>query len=164
MNSEGVPQVIPISMPQSLSQNYLHIIYSTLKRHPHLGNRLLRKELHAYLIGICDNFESPVISINGVEDHVHILCRLSRKVPIMELIKHLKSSSTRWIKAHTNGPRWFYWQKGYGSFSISPSHVKPLVDYIENQEGHHRKESFQDEFRRFLKKDDLDWDERYVWD
>jgi putative transposase len=80
------------------------------------------------------------------------------------LIRELKRESSKWIKQKDPRLRTFQWQEGYGAFSVSPSHVKRLRAYIANQEAHHRKESFQDEFRRILQKYDVEYDERYVWD
>jgi len=120
--------------------------------------------MHEYLGGICRELDCPAIRIGGVEDHVHVLCRLGRSIRIADLLRNLKRDSSKWAKAEFSGLRDFSWQAGYGAFSISPSHVDRLVSYISNQHEHHRKESFQDEFRRLLRKYDVEWDERYVWD
>jgi putative transposase len=98
-----------------------------------------------------------------VEDHVHLLVRFGRTVTIANLIKELKRTSSIWIKDEF-GINAFEWQSGYGAFSISPAHLQILVKYIKNQEEHHKKVSFQDEFRRLLKKYQIEYDERYVWD
>ena len=102
--------------------------------------------------------------VGGVEDHVHILCRLSRTSSIAELVRELKRESSKWIKTKDEALWDFHWQDGYGAFSISPSHVEELRTYIANQEMHHRQESFQDEFRRILKKYGVEYDERYACD
>ncbi len=151
-------------MPQSLVRAYLHIVFSTKNRQRFLTDKTVRQECHAYLAGACKNMGSPSIKIGGADDHVHILCFLSKTQSIADLVKELKRESSKWAK--TKGPEMasFYWQNGYGAFSISPSHVEALKKYIENQEEHHRKESFQDEFRRLLTKYGLEFDERYVWD
>jgi putative transposase len=148
----------------SLSQIYLHIVFSTKERFPFLADKNLRTRAHAYMAGICKNLESPALIIGGVEDHVHLLCRLSRTKAVADLIHEVKRSSSLWIKEQPGGPASFYWQDGYGTFSISPSHVEPLKKYIANQEEHHRKEAFQDEFRRLCKKYGVELDERYAWD
>jgi hypothetical protein len=98
-----------------------------------------------------------------VEDHVHILCRLSKTLCIAELVRESKRESSRWIKSEARTLGRFAWQSGYGAFSVSPSHVEPLKEYIADQERHHRRETFQDEFRRLLRKYGLECDERYVW-
>ncbi|MBI1831156.1 MAG: IS200/IS605 family transposase [Planctomycetes bacterium] len=151
-------------MPQSLAQIYLHIVFSTKNRKPSLQDAVIRDEMHKYLGGLCNGLGCPVLRVGGVEDHVHILCRLGRTVSIAEFIKELKRESSIWVK--TKGPAFddFHWQGGYGAFSISPSHVEAVRQYIANQEEHHRTVTFQDEFRRLLVKYGLEYDERCVWD
>jgi putative transposase len=151
-------------MSQSLVQIYVHIVFSTKERRPFLQDPIIRGRMHAYLQGICEKQKSPSIAIGGVEDHVHILCRLGKTLDVSALIKALKQSSSIWIKSEFAKQRAFHWQNGYGAFSVSPSHVPALKEYIHNQEEHHRRESFQDEFRRLLKKYGIEYDERYVWD
>jgi REP element-mobilizing transposase RayT len=151
-------------MPQSLSQIYLHIVFSTKNRAPLLRDKSVREALHAYLAGTCRNLESPSLIVGGVEDHVHILCRFAKNVTIAQLIRELKRESSKWIKTNGGALASFYWQNGYGVFSISPAHVPALREYIAHQEEHHRNETFQEEFRRLLKKYGVAYDERYVWD
>jgi REP element-mobilizing transposase RayT len=151
-------------MPQSLAQIYLHLVFSTKGRQPFLADHAIREQLHAYLSGACRNLDSSSLEIGGVEDHVHILCRHSRNHSVAELVRDLKRESSKWLKLQASRLRDFQWQGGYGAFSVSPTHIAPLRRYIADQESHHRKESFQDEFRRLLKKYNLDYDERYVWD
>ncbi len=150
-------------MPQSLAQIYLHIVYSTKDRRPFLADLELRERTHAYLAGICRNHDSPAIIIGGVQDHVHLLCRLGRTITIADLVRELKRDSSKWAKEQAPGLGLFQWQAGYGTFSVSPSHVEPLKRYIARQDDHHRRESFQDEFRRLLNKYGIEYDERYVW-
>ncbi|MFN0053334.1 MAG: IS200/IS605 family transposase [Planctomycetales bacterium] len=151
-------------MPQSLSKVYLHVVYSTKDRRPFLQDKQIRQRAHAYLAAACDRLECPKIKIGGVEDHVHILCHLSRNISIADLVREIKRESSKAIKEMGAGLDKFQWQRGYGAFSASPSHVAPLKTYIANQASHHQRESFQDEFRRLLRKYDVDYDERYVWD
>ena len=151
-------------MPQSLAQIYLHLVFSTKDRRPYLRDPGIREKLHGYLAGICRNLDSPSLRVGGTEDHVHVACRLSRKHTIAELVGKLKEKSSKWIKGQSPTLSDFYWQAGYGAFSVSPGHVSALLEYIVNQEEHHRKESFQDEFRRLLKKYGVEYNERYVWD
>ncbi len=152
-------------MPQSLAQIYLHIVFSTKHRMPFLKDREVREAMHAYLAGICKKSGSPALRIGGTEDHVHIACRFSRRHVVADLLRKLKEGSSKWVKGRA-APALadFYWQRGYGAFSVSPGHLPALIDYIANQEEHHRKESFQGEYRRLLKKYDVAYDERYVWD
>jgi len=151
-------------MPQSLAQVYLHIVFSTKDRTPWLSDRAIRNELHHYLGGTSNNLGCPVIRVGGVEDHIHLLCRFGRSITIADFVRDLKRESSKWLKTKSLALADFHWQNGYGSFSVSPSHVPALTTYIDNQEEHHRTESFQDEYRRVLKKYGLEWDERYVWD
>jgi REP element-mobilizing transposase RayT len=151
-------------MSQSLAQVYLHIIFSTKNRAAFFQNKQFRERLHGYLAGACKNLDSPSIIVGGVEDHLHILCRLSRTGSIATLIRELKRESSKWVKAERSDLTAFAWQSGYGAFSISPGHVAALKQYIANQEEHHRREGFQEEFRRLCKKYGLQIDERYAWD
>jgi putative transposase len=151
-------------MPQSLAKVYLHLVFSTKNRHPFLKDKALRDACHGYLAGTCKARRSPSLIVGGVEDHVHILCMLSREESIAVLVRELKRESSKALKLKAPSLRGFYWQAGYGAFSVSPSHVEALKRYIANQEEHHRKETFQDEFRRLLRKYSVEYDERYVWD
>lgn len=151
-------------MPQSLAQVYLHVVFSTKNRIPFLKDKPLRAGMHAYLAGACNGLGSPALKVGGVEDHVHILCRLSRTIAMADLVKGVKQESSKWVKGRDAGLGDFYWQDGYGAFSVSPSHLARLEAYIENQEAHHRREDFQQEFLRLLKKYGVEYDERYVLD
>jgi putative transposase len=151
-------------MSQSLVQVYLHIVYSTKERRPFLRDQDLGGRLHSYLAGACKNMETPSLKIGGAEDHIHILCRMAKVISISNLIKELKRESSKWVKQQKSVLRRFYWQSGYGAFSVSPSHIDGLIEYITNQIEHHKRESFQDEFRRLCKKYSAPIDERYVWD
>jgi REP element-mobilizing transposase RayT len=160
----GTAQISGRQMPQSLVQIYIHIVFSTKDRQPFLHDAKFRNRLHAYLNGVCENHHSPSLKIGGVDDHIHILSRLSKTLDVATLIRELKRDSSKWIKDENPELQEFYWQNGYGAFSISPSHVPALIEYIANQEEHHRTESFQDEYRRLCKKYGIEIDERYVWD
>ena len=151
-------------MPQSLAQVYLHVVFSTKHRRPLLQNVALREEVHRYLGGVCRNLGVPSLIVGGVADHVHVLCRFSRTITIADFVRELKRDSSKWLKTKDRELADFHWQDGYGAFSISPSHVEALRSYIANQEKHHEKVSFQDEFRRLLKKYGVEYDEQYVWD
>jgi len=151
-------------MPQSLAQIYLHIVFSTKERRRYLQNDLIRAELHNYLGGTCRNLGCPSLCVGGVEDHIHILCRLSRTTTVADLVRELKRESSKWLKTKSPDFGISEWQAGYGAFSISPGHVEQLREYIARQAEHHTTESFQDEFRRFLRNYGIEYDERYVWD
>src|SRR5262245_30343491 len=151
-------------MPQSLAQIYLHLVFSTKDRRQFLQDSDIRNEMQHYLGGICNGLDCPILRVGGVADHVHLLCRLGRSITIADLIKELKREPSKRIKMKSPSLADFHWQNGYGAFSISPGHVEQLIAYIVNQEKHHQRESFQDEYLRLLAKYGLEWDERYVWD
>lgn len=151
-------------MPQSLVQIYAHIVFSTKNREPFLQDPTFRERTHGYLTGICHGQECPSIQIGGVADHVHILCRLSKNLDVASLIRELKRDSSKWIKENNTDLHHFYWQSGYGVFSVSPAHAPGLTEYIQHQEQHHNQETYQDEVRRLCKKYDMILDERYAWD
>jgi REP element-mobilizing transposase RayT len=150
-------------MPQSLVRNYLHITFSTKHRVKTIDEQI-QDELYKYLGGICKNNECNPIIVGGHFDHVHILCLLSQKIALMKLIEEIKSHSSSWIKTIDERYSKFYWQNGYGAFSVNPSEIEVVRKYILGQAEHHKKISFQDEYRAFLKKYNVDYDERYVWD
>lgn len=151
-------------MPQSLVQIYVHIVFSTKDRMPFLKDKVFRERTHAYLAGICNKQGCPAIIVGGIADHVHLLCRLGKQIDISSLIREIKRDSSSWVKEEDPSLAAFYWQSGYGAFSISPSHVDGLQNYIGDQENHHKTESFQDEFRRLCAKYGVAIDDRYVWD
>ena len=150
-------------MPQSLVKNYVHIVFSTKHRVP-LISKEIEEELFSYLGGICKNLECNPIQIGGHKDHIHILCLLSKKIALMDLIEKVKTNSSKWIKTKGKEFENFYWQNGYGTFSVNPTEIEIVKNYILNQEEHHKKKTFQEEFLAFLKKYYVEYDERYVWD
>jgi putative transposase len=150
-------------MAQSLVKNYLHVIFSTKHRLP-LIDEYIEKELHSYLAGICKDLECPPVKIGGYYDHVHIFCLMSKKIAVMKFLQELKANSSGWIKGKGSQYQNFYWQDGYGAFSVSHSEVEIVRTYIERQHEHHKIKTFQDEFREFLNRYEIEYDERYVWD
>ena len=120
--------------------------------------------MHAYLGGTLNELDCPVLGVGGTSDHIHILAILSKNGPVSEVIGKLKSSSSKWVKTKGVDLRKFAWQNGYGVFSVSQSHVERVRSYIQRQEEHHRRKTFQDEFRSMLNAFDVRYDERYVWD
>ena len=150
-------------MGQSLVKNYLYIVFST-KHRQEIIHSPVKEELHAYLGGICKKLECPPIIVGGYTDHVHILCMLSKKIALMKLLEEVKSHSSKWMKSKAKTLEHFYWQDGYGAFSVNPSEVDTVINYIVNQKEHHHQKSFQEEYRAFLKKYNVEYDERYVWD
>lgn len=151
-------------MAQSLAKILVHTVFSTKDRRPYLRDKALREELHRYLGGILTNLDCQPIIVGGVEDHVHLLCALSRTCDAAEMVKETKRGSSLWIKTKGGDLHDFAWQSGYGIFSIGFSQIEPVKEYIMEQETHHQKLSFQDEFRQFLTRYEIEFDERYVWD
>jgi REP element-mobilizing transposase RayT len=149
-------------MPQSLVKNYLHITYSTKDRYPFIDDGI-KEELYKYIGGICKNLECYPIIVGGHIDHVHILCLLSRKIALMKLIEEIKSHSSKWAKTKGDKYKNLFWQRGYGGFSVNPSEINSVKEYILNQKEHHKIKTFQEEYRAFLKEYDIEYDERYVW-
>ena len=149
-------------MSQSLSKLFIHIIFHINKT----GAKIRKKnksELYAYLGSIIKDNESIPILINGTEDHVHILCIMSKNIALAKLVEEIKRHSSRWIK--TKGVHYvqFAWQGGYGGFSVSPSLHDKTKQYIRNQEEHHKKISFKEEYLLFLKEYGIEYNEKYLW-
>jgi putative transposase len=150
-------------MPQSLASVYLHFVFSTKNRAP-LITADLRKRLYPYLAGTALGNETKMLDIGGVEDHIHLLVSFGRQVTIADTVKTLKAASSRWVHDAFPNMREFAWQNGYGAFSIGYPDLSDLKAYFARQEEHHKTVSFQDEYRGFLRRYGLSWDERYVWD
>ena len=153
-----------ITMPQSLAKIYLHIIFSTKDRIPFLADEKVRQQTHAYLFRACGELGAPAVIVGGVADHVHLACSMSRTQTVADLVRDIKRTSSSWLKQQSEDTVNFHWQSGYGVFSISPSHVDALKEYILRQEEHHQGISFQDEFRHIAQKYGIKYDERYMWD
>jgi REP element-mobilizing transposase RayT len=150
-------------MPQSLAFVLVHVIFSTKDRMPVL-DASVRPALHAYLATVARNSQCECYRVGGVADHVHLAIRLSRTTTVAELVEQLKSSSSKWLKTQSPGLKKFAWQRGYAAFSVGPTDMNALIEYIAGQDDHHRKGSFQDELRVFLKRYGVEFDERYIWD
>lgn len=128
----------------------MHIVFSTKHRQP-LIHAPFEDELHAYLGGICNKLDCQPIKIGGYTDHIHILCMLSKKIALMKLVEEIKSYSSKWVKTLDTSLSNFYWQDGYGAFSVNPAEIEKVITYIANQHQHHSQKSFQDEYRVILK-------------
>jgi REP-associated tyrosine transposase len=148
-------------MPQSLARVLIHLIFSTRNRASLIAPPQ-RPRLFAYLGGTLNAIGCPTVVVGGMADHVHLLFVLGRTISLSKAVEEVKKESSKWAK-ETVSPG-FYWQNGYGAFSVSPSNVEQVKLYIENQEEHHRRMTFQEEFREFLRRHEITWDERYVWD
>ena len=150
-------------MPQSLSFLLIHVVFSTKDRFPVL-DAAVRPGLLAYLATVARNADCECFRVGGAADHVHLAIRLSRTATTAKLIEELKTSSSKWLKTQSSALVGFAWQRGYGAFSVGPSDLDALLHYIDNQKEHHRTRTFQQEYREFLTKYGIKFDERYVWD
>ena len=150
-------------MPQSLAKLYVHVVFSTKDREPWLDGAI-RERMHAYLAAILRDAGSPWVVVGGVADHVHLLFDLGRTDAIADIVEKVKRESSKFAK--TLGDRYaaFTWQRGYGSFSVSPTLLDEAETYVRNQEEHHTRLTFQEEYRAFLQRYGVAFDERYVWD
>ena len=145
------------------TQIIYQIVFSTKNRQA-LIDKPIENELFKYLSGICKNQECVPINVGGYVNHVHILCLLSKKITVIKLLEELKKSSSKWVKTKGDHYNNFYWQDGYGAFSVSNQDIPIVSKYITNQEQHHKSISFETEFIELLNKYGIDYDERYLWD
>ena len=149
-------------MAQSLSKLFVHIIF-------HIKNTAVKirtedkDALYAYIGAIIKDKDSIPILINGADDHVHVLCVMSKNITLAKLVEEIKGNSSRWIKTLNPYYEKFAWQGGYGGFSVCPSLHDKTKKYIENQEKHHKKMTFQEEYLLFLKEYNIEYNEKYVW-
>ncbi|PAY20447.1 transposase [Rhodopirellula sp. SM50] len=150
-------------MPQSHACLYAHLIFSTKDRYPFLDTSV-RDRVHAYLAETVRNMGSSFSLVGGVADHVHLLFERGRVHAAKDFSEEIKRESSKFIKTFGGKHSKFYWQRGYGIFSVSPPHRSAVESYIRNQEEHHRVKTFQEEYRDFLRRYDIQYDERYVWD
>jgi putative transposase len=148
-------------MPQSLSNILIHLVFST-KNRASLIEPAVQDDLWRYLAGVCRACDCMPQRVGGMPDHVHIACGLGRTIAVSQLVQEIKTSASKWMK--TKGTPDFSWQNGYGAFSVGQSQLDDLAAYIDRQQEHHRQRSFQEEFREFLRKYQVPFDERYVWD
>jgi len=150
-------------MPQSLARLHVHLIFSTKDREPLLDDTV-RDSLHRYMASVLKNLGCPAVLINSVADHVHILFELGRTVAVSTAVEEVKKTSSKWLKTQGDGFAGFAWQAGYGAFAVSESNIQAVREYVASQQEHHRKKSFQEEYRAFLERNRVVFDERYVWD
>jgi putative transposase len=151
-------------MSQSLSRILLHIIFSTKNRFPFLTDREMQTRMHGYLARVFNENDSPAIEVGGTENHVHILCLLSRNHAVSEIIKNAKVYSSIWAKTLGGKCTKFSWQTGYGVFSINRSQIEPVREYILDQAEHHHRKTFREEYLEFLREYKVPYDERYLWE
>jgi len=149
-------------MAQSLSKLYVHIVFH-VKNNDVLIRTEDEKELYAYIGGIIKANESFPIQINGTENHLHILTTMSKNISLAKFVEEIKRNSSRWIKSKGEHYRFFTWQGGYAGFSVSQSKMSVVEKYIENQKYHHKKETFKEEYFKFLREYNIEFDEKYIW-
>jgi REP element-mobilizing transposase RayT len=150
-------------MPQSLTKLYAHLVFSTKNRQPYLDDEI-RPRVHGYLATIVRNLDSPWVVVGGVADHVHVLFDMGKLHAPVEFVERIKRESSKFVKTLGAQYKDFYWQRGYGMFSVGPSHRDEAETYVRNQEEHHRSKTFQQEFRAFLERYGVAYDEQHVWD
>jgi putative transposase len=150
-------------MPQSLASIVLHVIFSTKNRQPILSTEI-RQELHPYIAVVLHEIDCPPLQVGGAADHVHALFFLARTLTVASIIESIKTSSSKWMKTKGRQFEHFRWQAGFGVFSVSRSNADSVAAYICNQDEHHRKITFQEEYRQFLERHRQNCDERYMWD
>jgi REP element-mobilizing transposase RayT len=143
---------------------YAHIVFSTKYRVPFFKDKALRNEIHSYMGGILNGLDAKPVIVGGIADHVHILCSIPKNESIARTIGELKRVSSIWVKTRDSSLIDFYWQNGYGAFSVGMFDVDIVRTYIENQEEHHTERTFQNEYRKILEDNEVEYDEQYVWD
>ncbi len=151
-------------MSSTLANLTYHIVFSTKFREP-LITPSLRDELHPYIGGIVRNKGGVLIRIGGIADHIHIVARLRPDIAVSDMLRIVKANSSKWVNERSkHGGGRFAWQTGYGAFTVSPSQLPGLNEYVEHQEEHHRSRSFQEEYVAILKKHGVEYDERYIFE
>ncbi|NOY30532.1 MAG: IS200/IS605 family transposase [Planctomycetes bacterium] len=150
-------------MPQSLTKLYAHLIFSTKNRQPFL-DEAIRPRVHAYLATILRGLDSPWVVVGGVADHVHLLFDMGKMHAPVKFVEQVKRESSKFVKTLDTKYQKFYWQRGYGMFSVGPAHRAEAEAYVRGQEEHHRTKTFQEEFRTLLEQYGIAYDEQYVWD
>ena len=150
-------------MPRSFFQMYGHLIFSTKNRINYLDDNI-RPRLHSYMATIFRNMGCPYVHVGGAEDHIHVLFDIGKTNLLINIVREVKKDTSKFIKNIDTKYQYFYWQNGYGLFSVSPANKEKVINYIDAQMEHHKTMSFQEEFRAYLKKYNINYDEKYIWD
>jgi putative transposase len=150
-------------LPSSYTHLLYHLVFSTKERRP-LITPVLREELYPYMGGIVRNQRGILLEIGGMADHVHLVTRFRADVSVADIVRLIKANSSKWINERPDLISEFAWQTGYGAFTVSESQLSVVRHYVQNQEEHHRKLTFQEEFVSLLKKHGIEYDERYLWE
>jgi putative transposase len=148
-------------MAQSFVALNVHVVFSTKNRDP-LITPEIQDELYPYIGGIVRADKGALLCAGGVADHVHLLCSMGKEISISDLVRNIKANSSRWV--HEKFAANFGWQTGYGAFAVSYSATETVKKYIEGQEQHHRKMTFQEEFIALLNRHHIEFDNRYIWE
>ena len=150
-------------MSHTYTKLLTHIMFSTKNRFPFI-NEQLRPRLFPYMGGIVRELDGKPILVNGIADHVHLLVALPPRLSLSDVLRTVKTNSSRWVHEEFPSLRKFAWQTGFGAFSVSYGHLERVRNYIANQQEHHRRKTFQEEYLNFLKEQELEYDEKYLWD
>jgi len=150
-------------MANNYYQVTLQIVFAVRNREA-LIEDTFRENLHAYITGIIKNHDQKLLTINSMPDHIHLLIGLAPSMRLSDLVREIKSASSKFINENNLSRKKFYWQNGYGVFSYSMSHRKNVIHYIENQREHHRKMTFQKEYIKFLESFKIEYDRKYLFD
>ena len=148
-------------MANTYTQIHLQLIFAVKYREAVITN-IWKNELYKYISGIIQQQKHKLIIVNGVADHIHLLIGFRPNQALADLMQDIKGSSSKWINENKFTRSKFSWQEGYGAFSYSHSHLSNVINYIKNQENHHRKITFIDEYKAFLKTYEVEYDERYI--
>ncbi|MEW5875183.1 MAG: IS200/IS605 family transposase [Candidatus Zixiibacteriota bacterium] len=149
-------------MGHTYTRLLVHIVFSTKARRPQL-TKAIQSRAFAYMAGIAKSTGAAPVAVGGMADHVHMLMLIPAKESVSALIRAIKANSSRWLRNELH-QQTFAWQTGYSAFSVSESACESVAEYIQNQEAHHRKRTFQDELRLLLRKHGIEYDERFLWD
>jgi REP element-mobilizing transposase RayT len=150
-------------MPGTFSQIYIQVVFAVKDRENLIG-KSWKDELHKYMAGIIKRKEQKSIIVNGMSDHIHAFIGLKPSMAISDLVRDIKNNSSNFINDKKFVKGKFSWQEGYGAFSYSHSHIQNVYDYILNQEEHHKNRTFQEEYLEFLKKFEIEYNEKYLFD
>jgi putative transposase len=150
-------------MANTYTQMYIQIVFA-VKRRQNLIQKNWKDELHKYICGIINGKEQKVYAIGGVSDHIHILVSIKPNIAISDLVRDIKANSSKWINENEFVRGKFQWQEGFGAFSYAQSQLDNVIAYINNQEQHHQKKTFKDEYLTLLQKFDIEYDEKYLFD
>jgi REP element-mobilizing transposase RayT len=149
-------------MANTYSQSYFHLVFSPKNRQA-LIHKTWKNELEKYITGIIQNNKHKLLAIGSMPDHIHIFIGYNLNHRISDLVEEIKTSSNKWIKDNKLSNYKFEWQKGYGAFTHSHSQIDTIIKYILNQEQHHKKRTFKDEYLEILKKNDIQYNDDYLF-